>query len=151
MRTGRPKSELELTSDEKSELERLSRRSKTAQALALRSRIILACADGICNSEVAKQLGITSATVGKWRKRFIKQQINGLLDEPRPGIPRKITDQDVERVVSLTLESTPRNATHWSTRSMAQKTGMSQSAISRIWRAFALQPHPSGEGSSIVR
>lgn len=141
MRTGRPKSELELTSDEKSELERLSRRSKTAQALALRSRIILACADGICNSEVAKQLGITSATVGKWRKRFIKQQINGLLDEPRPGIPRKITDQDVERVVSLTLESTPRNATHWSTRSMAQKTGMSQSAISRIWRAFALQPH----------
>lgn len=141
MRTGRPKSELELTSDERSELERLARRSKTAQAIALRSRIILACADGTCNSEVAEQLGVASATVGKWRNRFIKKRLNGLLDEPRPGIPRKITDEDVERVVTLTLESTPRNATHWSTRSMAKKAGMSQSAISRIWRAFALQPH----------
>ena len=141
MRTGRPKAELELTSDERVELERLARRSKTTQALALRSRIVLACADGASNSQVAKQLAITGATVGKWRKRFIERRINGLLDEPRPGIPRKISDEDVERVVTLTLESTPRDATHWSTRSMARKTGMSQSAISRIWRAFALQPH----------
>jgi transposase len=143
MRTGRPKSKLELNSDERTELERLTRRSKTAQALALRSRIILTCAEGVCNSDVANRLGITCATVCKWRKRFIESRVNGLLDEPRPGIPRKITDGDVERVVTLTLESTPRNATHWSTRSMAKKTGMSQSAISRIWRAFSLQPHRS--------
>jgi len=141
LRTGRPKTKLELTSEERTELERLTRRSKTAQALALRSRIVLACADGACNSEVAKQLGITGAAVCKWRKRFIERRVNGLLDDPRPGIPKKITDKDVERVVTLTLESTPRNATHSSTRSMAKKTGMSQSAISRIWRAFALQPH----------
>ncbi len=141
MRTGRPKKKLELSTDERTELEQLTRRSTTAQALALRSRMILACADGLCNSEVADQLGITGATVCKWRKRFVEHRVNGLLDDPRPGIPRKITDKDVERVVTLTLESTPRNATHWSTRSMAKKTGMSQSAISRIWRAFALQPH----------
>ena len=141
MRTGRPKEKLELSTDERTELERLSRRSKTAQALALRARIVLACAEGASNSEVAERLGITGATVCKWRKRFIERRVNGLLDEPRPGIPRKIADKDVERVVTLTLESTPRNATHWSTRSMAKKTGMSQSAISRIWRAFALQPH----------
>ena len=141
MRTGRPKAKLELTSDERAELERLTRRSKTAQALALRSRIVLACAEGACNSEVAHQLGITSATVCKWRKRFIERRVNGLLDEPRPGIPRKITDEDVDRIVTLTLEATPRNATHWSTRSMAKSTGMSQSAVARIWRAFALQPH----------
>ena len=130
MRTGRPKRELVLSAEERTELERLTRRSTTAQALALRSRIILACAEGTCNSEVAKELGITGATVCKWRQRFIDRRVNGLLDEPRPGIPRKISDEDVERVVTLTLESTPRNATHWSTRSMAKKTGMSQSAIS---------------------
>jgi transposase len=141
MRTGRPKKKLELSPEERIELERLTRRPKTAQALALRSRIILACASGACNSEVAKQLEITGATVCKWRQRFVERRVNGLLDDPRPGIPRKITDEDVENVVRLTLESTPRNATHWSTRSMAKKTGMSQSAISRIWRAFALQPH----------
>jgi len=141
MRTGRPKSKLELTLDEKAELERLTRRSRTSQAIALRARIVLACAEGVANGKVAMQLGITAYTVGKWRRRFVEKRVNGLLDEPRPGIPRKITDEDVERVVTLTLESTPRNATHWSTRSMARKTGMSQSAISRIWRAFALQPH----------
>jgi transposase len=141
MRTGRPKKGLELTADERAELARLTRRSTTAQAIALRSRIVLACADGKPNNTVAKDLGITGATVCKWRKRFVERRVNGLMDEPRPGIPRKITDGDVERVVTLTLESTPRNATHWSTRSMARKTGMSQSAISRIWRAFALQPH----------
>jgi transposase len=141
MRTGRPKQQLALTVDEKAELERLSRRSKTSQSIALRARIVLACADGAPNGAVAAQLGITRYTVGKWRQRFIHKRITGLLDEPRPGIPRKITDEDVERVVTLTLESTPRNATHWSTRSMAKKTGLSQWAISRIWRAFALQPH----------
>jgi transposase len=141
MRMGRPMSKLELSLDERSELERLTRRSKTSQSIALRARIVLACADSISNGTVAMQLGITRYTVGKWRQRFVEKRINGLLDEPRPGIPRKIADEDVERVVTLTLESTPRNATHWSTRSMAKKTGMSQSAISRIWRAFALQPH----------
>ena len=143
MRTGRPRSKLELRLDEGTELERLTRRLKTSQSMALRARIVLACAEGIPDGTVAMQLGITRYTVGKWRRRFIEKRINGLLDEPRPGIPRKITDEDVERVVTLTLESTPRNATHWSTRSMSKRTGMSQSAISRIWRAFALQPHRS--------
>lgn len=143
MRTGRPKKKLALSVEEIAELERLSRRPKTAQALALRSRIILACAEGASNSQVAKHLGITGATVCKWRRRFVEKRTNGLMDVPRPGVPRKITDDDVERVVTLTLESTPRDATHWSTRSMARKTGMSQSAIARIWRAFALQPHRS--------
>lgn len=141
MRTGRPKSELELTLDERTELERLTRRSKTSQSIALRARIVLACGEGISNGTVAERLGITGATVGKWRRRFVENRIDGLLDEPRPGFPRKITDEDVERIVTLTLESTPRNATHWSTRSMAKAAGMSQSAVSRIWRAFALQPH----------
>jgi len=141
MRTGRPKAKLELSLDERTELGRLAHRPKTSQSPALRARIVLACAEGIANDVVARQFGITSATVGKWRMRFVEQRVDGLLDEPRPGMPRKITDEDVERVVTLTLESTPRNATHWSTRSMAKATGMSQSAISRIWRAFALQPH----------
>jgi transposase len=141
MRTGRPKPKLELTLNEKTELERLARRPKTSQSIALRARIVLACAEGMANGTVAMQLGITRYTVGKWRRRFVEKRINGLLDEPRSGIPRTITDEDVDRVVTLTLESTPRNATHWSTRSMAKAVGMSQSAVSRIWRAFALQPH----------
>jgi transposase len=93
------------------------------------------------NTAVAEELDVTKQTVGKWRKRFQERRLDGLLDEPRPGAPRRITDSDVERVITMTLESTPRGATHWSTRSMAEATGMSQTAISRIWRAFALQPH----------
>ncbi|MEV7571458.1 IS630 family transposase [Streptomyces tanashiensis] len=117
------------------------RRRSSAQSLALRSRIVLESADGHAIAEVARRLGITTDTVRAWRRRFLERRLDGLCDEPRPGVPRKITDADVERVIVKTLEETPKNATHWSTRSMAAATGMSQSAISRIWRAFALQPH----------
>jgi len=126
---------------ERETLERWIRRPKTAQALAMRARIILACSEGKANSSVADEVGVTAWTVSKWRGRFAAQGIDGLLDEPRPGAPRMISDGDVERVITLTLETTPTDATHWSTRSMASKSGMSQSAVSRIWRAFALQPH----------
>ncbi len=132
---------MHLSSDERESLERWKRRPTTAQALALRSRIILRCSEGKTNTVVAGEIGLAKQTVGKWRARFIERRLDGLLDEPRPGGPRSITDTDVERVVTLTLETTPADATHWSTRSMAARTGLSQSAISRIWRAFALQPH----------
>src|SRR5207253_634645 len=121
--------------------ERWARRHTSAQALASRCRIVLACADGGNDIEVAERLGLHRATVGKWRRRFIAQRLDGLHDEPRPGAPRTISDGDVERVIVTTLETTPRDATHWSTRSMATRTGLSQSAISRIWRAFGLKPH----------
>lgn len=117
------------------------RRRSSAQSLALRSRIVLESSDGHAITEVARRLGITTDTVRAWRRRFLERRLNGLCDEPRPGVPRKITHADVERVIVKTLEETPKDATHWSTRSMAAATGMSQSAISRIWRAFALQPH----------
>jgi transposase len=119
------------------------RRRTTAQALALRARIVLACAEGRDNTDVAEEFGVTPQMVGKWRRRFLDRRCHGLLDEPRPGAPRRVGDTDVERVIVKTLESKPRDATHWSTRSMAQATGLSQSTISRIWRAFALQPHRS--------
>jgi transposase len=141
MAIGRPMPHLELTVDEREALERWTRRPTTAQALALRARVILSCAGGKTNTQVAGEIGLAKQTVGKWRSRFIERRLDGLLDEPRPGGPRSILDADVERVVALTLESTPQDATHWSTRSMAARTGLSQSAISRIWRAFALQPH----------
>lgn len=140
MRRGRPTPVLTLTAEEHEILERWTRRRTTAQALAQRARLVLACAEGKTNTMVAAELRVSSHTVGKWRARFMEQRLDGLLDEPRPGAPRTIGDADVERVVTLTLESTPPDATHWSTRSMAQRAGMSQSAISRIWRAFALQP-----------
>lgn len=132
---------LTLTSDEREELERWSRRPKTSQALAQRSRIVLACAEGGANMVLAAKLGLSRLTVGKWRSRFLERRLDGLLDEPRPGAPRTIGDVEVERVIAKTLETLPRDATHWSTRSMARATGMSQSAISRIWRAFSLKPH----------
>jgi transposase len=130
-----------LTDDERQTLQRWARRHTSAQALALRCRIVLACAEGGSNVEVADRLGVSRSTVTKWRTRFVADRLDGLHDEPRPGGPRSISDDDVERVIVMTLEETPRDATHWSTRSMAQATGMSQSAISRIWRAFALKPH----------
>lgn len=133
--------ELVLTREERESLERWIRRPKTAQALALRARIILTCVEGKSNTVVAEELKISKPTVGKWRRRFEEQRLDGLLDEPRPGAPRSISDADVERVITLTLETTPEEATHWSTRSMAARSGMTQSAVSRIWRAFALQPH----------
>ena len=130
-----------LTVDERETLERWARRPTTAQALALRCRIVLACAEGAPNTVVAERLGVSRATVGKRRTRFVRDRLDGLHDEPRPGGPRSIGDADVERVIVKTLEETPRDATHWSTRSMAQAAGMSQSAVSRIWRAFGLKPH----------
>jgi transposase len=132
---------MSVTREQREVLEGWARRRKTAQGIATRSRIVLACAEGRSNLEVAERLGVSRLTVGRWRRRFLERGVDGLLDEHRPGAPRKITDADVEKVITLTLESTPRDATHWSTRSMAAKAGMSQSAISRIWRAFALQPH----------
>ena len=138
---GRPMPPLTLTEDERETLERWIRRPKTAQALAQRARIVLACADGKTNTAVAEDLHLTKATVGKWRARFLQRGLDALLDEPRPGAPRKIGDGDVERVVTLALETTPADATHWSTRSMAQRSGLGRTTISRIWRAFGLQPH----------
>ncbi len=134
-------SELVLSDEERDTLERWARRRKTAQALALRCRIVLECAAGRSNTAVADELKVSKPTVGKWRQRFVEQRLDGLLDEPRPGAPRTITDEQVEDVVTRTLETTPANATHWSTRSMAEATGLSQTAIVRIWNAFGLQPH----------
>ncbi len=141
MRTGRPIPPLTLTSEERETLERWVRRPPTAQALAVRARLVLACAGGRTNTAVAHTLGLTKQPVGKWRTRFLAHRLDGLLDAPRPGAPRQITDAEVERVVTLTLETTPRDATHWSTRTMGRQCGLSQTAVSRIWRAFALQPH----------
>jgi transposase len=132
-----------LTDDQTETLERWLRRRKTAQALALRAQLVLLSARGVSNQDVAAWLHITPQTVSKWRGRFVERGLDGLLDEPRPGAPRTISDAAVEQVISLTLETLPENATHWSTRLMATRTGMSQSAISRIWRAFGLQPHRS--------
>jgi transposase len=141
MAIGRPTKPLNVTPQEKEKLSMLARRPKSAQAIAMRARIVLGCNDGLSNGEVAKRLGITGATVCKWRERFRVERLEGLLDEPRLGAPRSITDAQVEEVITETLESMPVNSTHWSTRLMAQKTGLSQTAIVRIWRAFGLQPH----------
>jgi len=141
MPRGRAKPQLVLTGEERETLERWARRPTTAQALAQRARIVLRCATGAANQAVAREVGVTRLTVGRWRQRFVQKRLDGLLDEPRPGAPRTVTDAAVERVVRLTLESTPLEATHWSTRAMAKRCGLSQSTVSRIWRAFALQPH----------
>ena len=141
MRTGRPKKPLKITDEDRNKLTTMARRPKSAQAMALRARIVLSCGEGMSNSEVARKLRSTGATVGKWRERFLIHGMDGLLDEPRVGAPRKITDRQIEEVVTKTLESMPANSTHWSTRLMAAETGLSQNAIVRIWQAFGLQPH----------
>jgi transposase len=140
-RTGRPKAELVLTEEERAQLVRWSRRAKSSQALALRSRIVLACADGLDSKTVAGRLGCAAGTVGKWRGRFVEDRLEGLVDEPRPGRPPVVTADQVEDVVVATLESTPANATHWSRAKMAERTGLSKSTIGRIWRSFELKPH----------
>ena len=140
---GRRKAELELTSQESEALERLSRRSRSAPHQAFRAKVVLQCAAGLTNSKVATTMRTTRSTVGKWRSRFVEQRMDGLYDEPRPGVTRTITDDRVEEIVTKTLESTPKGRTHWSTRSMAQHVGLSHSTIGRIWRAFGLQPHRS--------
>jgi transposase len=138
---GRPKALLELAESEREQLRAWSLRRKTAQALALRSRIVLSCAQGKSNQEVAAELGIANQTVCKWRGRFVEQRLDGLVDAARAGTPRAIGDAQLEAMITKTLESLPRNATHWSTRTMASQIAISQSSVSRIWRAFGLQPH----------
>lgn len=141
MRTGRPKTPLTLNAHERRSLESLARRSRSAPQLARRARIVLACAGGLDNKTAAKKLRLTPQTVGRWRGRFVRDRIDGLHDEPRPGAPRSVTDDQVEAVVVRTLETTPRGATHWSVRSMAKAVGLSRMTVSRIWKAFGLQPH----------
>jgi transposase len=143
MRTGRPKQPLLLDPADKEKLTLLARRPKTAQRVAVRSKIVLRAAEGLSNQEIAQQVGVSGATVGKWRERYRVGGMDGLSDEPRPGAPRKITDAQVEQAVTQTLESVPRAATQWSTRSLASKVGLSQSAVVRIWHTFGLQPHRS--------
>ena len=147
---------IDLAADERAQLEAWERRRTSAQALALRSRIVLAAAEGANNTEIARELGIAVSSVRKWRNRFAEHRLDGLSDEPRPGQPRKITDAKVEEVIVKTLETTPKDATHWSTRSMAAEVGLNQTAVHRIWKAFGLQPHRSGDvealqGSAVHR
>jgi len=141
MAMGRPKAPLVLTDEERDTLQAVARRPKTAQRLALRSRIVLLCAQGLDNAVVAERLDVRQATVGKWRERFRTARMDGLADEPRPGARRTVSDRKVEEVIARTLESVPKGATHWSTRTMAEATGISSSTVNRIWRAFGLQPH----------
>jgi transposase len=140
-RPGRRLVPIELSSEEREGLGRWVRRRKTAQQLAMRARVILLSAEGQSNREVAKRIGVHETTVCKWRQRFQDRRLDGLLDEPRPGTPRKVSDRTIERIVTMTLESTPDDATHWSTRNLAKRIGVSQSTVSRVWRAFNLQPH----------
>jgi transposase len=132
-----------LTDDERVQLDSLAHRSRTAPHLARRARIILACAAGSDNKAVAKRLRMSQTTVCKWRGRFVRDRLEGLYDEPRPGAPRRVTDQQIEDVIVRTLEATPRGATHWSSRGMANASGLGRTTIQQIWRAFGLQPHRS--------
>jgi len=130
-----------LSDDEREQLQAWARRPKSAQALALRSRIVLACEGDWSNTQIARELGVTRGMVTKWRNRFAIDRLDGLLDEPRPGRPRVVEDARIEELITATLETAPRNATQWSTRSMAEHLGLSQSMVSRVWRAFGLAPH----------
>ena len=141
MLTGRPKKSLVLTRDERRELDSLAPRSRTRPQMARRARIVLACAAGHDNKTVARRLHVTPATVGVWRGRVVEQRLDGLFDEPRPGIARRIPDDQIEAVIVRTLESTPVGATHWRTRDMAKVAKLSHATIHRIWQAFGLQPH----------
>ncbi len=138
---GRPKQLLVVEPAEREQLERWARRPKSEQRLAVRSRIVLRCAEGLDNNEVAEQLGINEKTVSKWRRRFVERRLDGLYDEPRPGVPRSVLDDKVEEIVRRTLEEQPVGATHWSTRSMAARAGVSPATVGRIWQAFGLKPH----------
>src|SRR6202451_150521 len=141
MRTGRPKQPLTITEEERERLESLAHRARSQALLARRARVVLGCAEGIENQAVARKLRCSVGMVGKWRARFLKGGLEALYDEPRPGAPRTVSDAEIEQVVIQTLESTPRGETHWSTRGLAKATGLSRMTISRIWRAFGLQPH----------
>jgi transposase len=141
MRTGRPKQPLMLSEEDRQRLESLAHRSRSQPLLARRARVVLACGEGLDNKAAAKKLRCSLGMVGKWRSRFLQAGLEGLYDEPRPGSPRKIDDEQIEKIIIQTLESTPRGQTQWSTRELAKVTGLSHSTISRIWRAFGLQPH----------
>src|ERR1700675_4730528 len=141
MRTGRPKKPLTLSPENRKRLESLAHRARSQASLARRARVVLACAGGLDNKAVAKRLRCSLGMVGKWRSRFLEARLEGLYDEPRAGAPRKVSDDQVEKVVIQTLESTPRGQTHWSTRGLAKASGLSRMTISRIWQAFGLQPH----------
>jgi transposase len=141
MRTGRPKTPLVLTEAESESLESLATRARTRPHLARRARIILLCGEGLASTVAARRLHTRAPTIGKWRGRFVRDRLDGLSDEPRPGAPRTIADADVERAVIRNLETTPRGATQWSLGGMANATGLSRMTISRIWHAFGLQPH----------
>jgi transposase len=143
MRTGRPKQALILTDEERDRLQSLAHRARSQPLLARRARLVLACAEGLDNKTVARKMRASLGMVGKWRSRFLKARLEGLYDEPRPGAPRKVSDAQVEQVVIQTWESTPRGQTHWSTRGLAKASGLSRMTVSRIWRAFGLQPHRS--------
>jgi transposase len=132
---------LVLEAAEREQLQRWARRPKTEQRLAQRSRIVLRCAAGLDNDEVAAELGVHAKTVGKWRRRFLVRRLDGLSDEPRPGVPRTVLDDKVEEIVRRTIEETPPEATHWSTRSMARRVGVSAATVGRVWQAFGLKPH----------
>jgi transposase len=132
---------LVLSDDERRTLENWVRRRTTAQGLALRARIVLACAEGSGNTAVAARLRVDRGTVKKWRARFLARRLDGLHDDPRPGVPRTITDAQVEEVIVRTLEEVPEGGTHWSKRELARRTGISPTSVHRIWRSFGLQPH----------
>src|SRR5262249_47663640 len=141
MQLGRPKAPLTVTAEDRAELVRWTKLPKTSNALAQRARILLRCADGIPNSQVAREFRVNNDTVGKWRSRYVQRGLAGLLDEPRCGAPRRISDEQVEAVVNAALETMPDDATHWSTRSMGARNGLSYASVRRIWHAFGLQPH----------
>ena len=138
---GKPAPAIDLSAEERAELEGLAGRRRTAQGLAKRARIVLAAADGLENQVIARRVGADENTVSKWRRRFAQRRIDGLHDEPRPGAPRQIGDEEIGKIIALTLETTPRDATHWSLRTMARAVGHAPSTIHRVWQAFSLQPH----------